>query len=82
MNGNAEEDALIFRNLTDAGCDENTIQKYFQLKNDGKRQELFRLLSLHRASLLDQMHVSQRMIDCLDYLVYEMKKKQNQEEWQ
>lgn len=63
----------LLRNLKDAGFDEAMIQKYLQLQKEGKRQEQFRLLSLHRASLLDRVHVSQNMIDCLDYLVYNMK---------
>lgn len=66
----------LLRNLKDAGCDEAMIQKYLQLQKEGKRQEQFRLLSLHRASLLDQLHVSQNRIDCLDYLIYTMKKGQ------
>ena len=63
----------LLRNLKDAGFDEAMIQKYLQLQKEGKRQEQFRLLSLHRASLLDRVHVSQNMIDRLDYLVYSMK---------
>lgn len=68
------EDERLLRNLNDAGCDKATIKKYLQLQKEGKRQEQLRLLSMQRASLLDQVHVSQHMIDCLDYLLYEMKK--------
>lgn len=71
------ERTRLLRNLKDAGCDETTIQKYFELQKEGRRQEQYRLLSLHRASLLDQVHVSQHMIDCLDYLIYTMKKENN-----
>ena len=67
----------LLRNLKDAGCDEAMIQKYLQLQKEGRRQEQFRLLALHRASLLDRVHVSQSMIDCLDYLVYSMKKEES-----
>lgn len=71
--GEIPEMTRLLRNLKDAGCDEAMIQKYLQLQKQGKRQEQFRLLSLHRASLLDQVHVSQNRIDCLDYLIYTMK---------
>lgn len=71
--GEIPEITRLLRNLKDAGCDEAMIQKYLQLEKEGKRQEQFRLLSLHRASLLDQVHVSQNRIDCLDYLIYTMK---------
>lgn len=66
----------LLRNLKDAGCDEAMIQKYLQLQKEGKQQEQLRLLSLHRAALLDRVHVSQNMLYCLDYLVYTMKREQ------
>lgn len=72
MNEMPERERLL-RNLRDAGCDETTIQKYLQLQKEGERQEQYRLLSIHRASLLDRLHVSGQMIDCLDYLIYTLK---------
>ena len=70
------ERTRLLRNLKDAGFDEATIQKYMELQKAGRRQEQYRLLALHRAVLLDQVHTNQHMIDCLDYLVYEIKKEQ------
>ena len=64
----------LLRNLKDAGCDETMIQKYLKLQKEGNQREQLRLLSLHRASLLEQVHISQNKIDCLDYLVYSLKK--------
>ncbi len=72
----SEEDRILC-NLKDAGCDETTIKQFFRFQKDGRRQEQYRLLAIHRALLLDQLHVSQHMIDCLDYLVYTMKKEQD-----
>lgn len=72
MNGISAEEKIL-RNLKDAGCGDDVIKKFFQLQSEGKRQEQYRLLSMQRASLLDKVHVSQKMIDCLDYLVYTMK---------
>lgn len=63
----------ILRNLKDAGCDEFVIQKFFRLQGEGKIKEQLRLLSVQRAVLLDKIHANQKMIDCLDYLVYSMK---------
>ena len=73
MNGISEEERLL-RNLKDAGCDDAKIEKYLELEKQGKQQEQLRLLSLHRASLLDRVHLNQNMIDCLDYLIYSKKK--------
>ncbi len=64
----------IQRNLKDAGCDEKTIQKYFQLYYDGKQKEQEQLLFAQRTILLEQIHDSQYKIDCLDYFIYNMKK--------
>lgn len=69
------EEKLLLRNLKDAGCGESVIEQYFKLREAGKKTEQLRLLSVHRASLLDRVHVSQQMIDCLDYLMYTMTKK-------
>ena len=66
MNGISDESGIIC-NLKDSGCDEETIRKFLKLKRENRTQEQYRLLSLHRASLLDQVHVSQHMIDCLIY---------------
>ena len=68
-----EKERLI-RNLHDAGCTPDTIDRYLELHRTGRQQELLRLLSRHRASLLDRLHVSQQMLDCLDYLMYSLKK--------
>lgn len=63
----------LLRNLKDAGCSEDMIQKYLELQKEGRQQEQLRLLALHRALLLDQVHISQNRIDCLDYLIYTIK---------
>ena len=36
--------------------------------------EALRLLTAHRRHLLDTLHQEQKRIDCLDYLVYQMRK--------
>lgn len=73
MNEMSEEKRLL-RNLKDAGCDEDIIKKYFRLEKESRRQEQYRLLARQRALLLEQIHSDQHKIDCLDYLIYTMKK--------
>ena len=70
------DEARLLRNLKDAGCDQEMIRKYLLLDQEGRIQEQYRLLALHRASLLDRLHVSQHMIDCLDDLIYNLKKQE------
>ena len=65
-------DQRLVRNLQDAGCEEADIQQFLKLGHEGRQRDQLRLLAAHRAALLEQLHVSQRQIDCLDYLVYQM----------
>ncbi len=67
----------IRRNLSDAGCEGALIQKFLSLDQKQEREEQYRLLSRHRAALLENLHQDQYKIDCLDYMVYTMKKEEN-----
>lgn len=64
----------IYQNLVDAGCGQQMAERCMILIQENKRSELLNMLSAHRKNLLDQMHASQKQIDCLDYLVYSLKK--------
>lgn len=68
----SEED--VFQNLKDAGCDEETIQTFMDNLQNGKQAKGMRLLENHRRSLLDNLHEEQKRIDCLDYLLFVLKK--------
>lgn len=68
----SEED--VFQNLKDAGCDEETIQTFINNLQNGKQVKGMRLLENHRRSLLDNLHEEQKRIDCLDYLLFVLKK--------
>lgn len=74
--GEIPEMTRLLRNLKDAGCVQEDIERFLELEQEGKSREQLRLLSLHRAHLLDQLHVSQQQIDCLNYLIYNIKNKQ------
>lgn len=62
----------IRRNLQDAGCDKQFIQNFLQ-QPDGCSGQM-RLLAQHRSCLLKQLHKCQKEIDCLDFLIYSLKK--------
>ncbi len=73
----AKPDECIFkirRNLSDAGCDASLIEHFIELMQDQKCKEQYRLLSQHRASLLEKLHQDQYKIDCLDHMIYTMRK--------
>lgn len=67
-------DESTIQNLKDAGCDAEMIQSFMEDLHAGKESEGLRLLAMHRRKLLELLHRDQRCIDCLDYLVYQMKK--------
>lgn len=65
---------MIYQNLIDAGCDENIIEKCIRFVKNGKAVDMLPILSKHRKNLLDSVHTGQKQIDCLDYLIYSLKK--------
>ena len=60
--------------LKDAGCDEALEKQLIVLKQTGQTDEFLRLLAKHKTSLLADLHRVQKRIDCLDFLVYKIKK--------
>lgn len=64
----------VVQNLEDAECDSQTVEQFMELKKEGKAMEQLNLLSMHRKCLLDRVHAEEKRIDCLDYLVYQIKK--------
>lgn len=69
----------IEQNLKDAGCDSETIDSFMICKEKGNPKDQVKLLSKHRMKLLDKVHESQKCIDCLDYLVYQINKEKEEE---
>lgn len=64
----------IIQNLKDSGCDEKTITAITKNFCEKNYMGGIKLLEAHRRALLDELHREQKRIDCLDYLVYKMKK--------
>ncbi len=63
----------IVQNLKDAGCTDDFIQAFMADLEQGKAADGMKLLRKHRGFLLDNTHEWQKKIDCLDYLIYQMK---------
>jgi len=70
--------AVLYENLLDAGCDEKLTTRIMVLLDMGQTEQGLALLSKHRKSVLDSCHAEQKKIDCLDYLVYQLRKEQKQ----
>lgn len=67
----------MIQNLKDAGCDPEMIQKVIEDLQTGNETNGLKRLAVHRKNLLHSPHRQQKCIDCLDYLVYQMKKTKN-----
>ena len=63
---------ILRQNLIDAGCDQELVSQCVRLAQEKKSGELMLLLSRHRRALLDTLHRSEKQIDCLDYLIYQI----------
>lgn len=66
--------------LKDAGCSQAEIGRVLAQEAAGDRRTVYQLLARHRLHLLDEVHRTEKAIACLDYLVYEMKRRENETE--
>ncbi|MCM1202041.1 MAG: hypothetical protein NC312_12495 [Bacteroides fragilis] len=66
--------SILHENLLDAGCDSELAEQVMELLNTGHLREGLSLLSRHRKNVLESCHAEQRKMECLDYLIYQIKK--------
>ena len=62
----------IIQNLQDADCPPELIETFFKLEGKKKKKGQLKLLFLQRKNLLDSLHRSQKQIDYLDYLIFNL----------
>lgn len=63
-------DGNIIDNLRDAGCSEELIEQYASAASGCARMCL---LKKHRRELLESIHSEQKKLECLDYLIYQLR---------
>ncbi len=64
----------VIQNLRDAGCAQDIIECCIACMEQGKKKELLKQLEDHRTGLLHKVHEEEKHIDCLDYLVYQIRR--------
>lgn len=64
----------VIQNLEDAGCAPDIIECCMACMEQGKKNELLKRLEEHRKGLLRKVHEEEKHIDCLDYLVYQIRR--------
>ena len=67
-----ENDKDILQNLKDSDCSDEFIEEFFRIKKAGISKQLIQLLYKHKCKLLERLHNSQKKIDCLDYLIFQI----------
>ena len=60
--------------LSNAGLGQNAIEKAKRLLAAGHKEELIRHLCLCRCDLMDELHKTQRRVDCMDYVIRQAEK--------
>lgn len=70
----------IKQNLQDAGCSDDLIATFLKQYQANNIHDQIKTLSCHRCNLLKQLHTEQSKIDCLDYLIYTIKKNKEKRE--
>lgn len=68
----------VLQNLKDAGCTDEMVQRIMVQLYEDNFNELLKQLEQHRACLLSMVHEKEKQIDCLDYLVYQIKRYHSQ----
>ncbi len=55
--------------LADCGCCEQTVQEYLACGAENRTADQLRLLQQHRRVLMDSLHLAQRRVDAVDFLI-------------
>ncbi len=71
----SEED--VIQNLKDAGCSPDTITCFMECLGQDDLSSPLKLMEEHRKCLLNKVHEEEKHIDCLDYLVYQIRRNRN-----
>ena len=64
----------VMQNLFDAGCSKDMIDDLMKQLAEDDMESLLQMLEKHRACLLSMVHQKEKQIDCVDYLVYQIKR--------
>lgn len=73
-------EANIRQNLQDAGCDDRSIEKFLECRKNDCIEKQILFLKCQKCNLLDGLHKFQKKIDCLDYLIYMLRKEKDNDE--
>ena len=64
----------VKHNLLDAGCSDRSAAFVDQLVQAGRLSDALHEMKVIRCDLIDELHQSQRKVDCLDYIIRQTEK--------
>ena len=64
----------VRNHLLDAGCPEESAKIVARLCSDGKLDDALHQMKILRCDLMEELHQSQRKVDCLDHLIRQTEK--------
>lgn len=71
-----DKQEVLFQNLKDAWCSDEEIQTCMLQKEKGKISDLQTFLINHKKCMMKEIHSRQKAVDCVDYLLYQIKKEE------
>lgn len=60
--------------LLDMGCSPELTREFIEYQHTGNKAGQLKVLTKHRRNLLDSLHAEQEKLDCLDYIIFKIKK--------
>lgn len=59
--------------LKDCGFDETDMEKYLKYEEEHRKAEQLRLLNKQRRKLMDNLHMTQKRVDTVDFIIRTVK---------
>ncbi len=75
MKSDPDQDDALIQNLHDAGCTQQVIVQFMKSRKQNDTFCQIHILSKQRTVLLEALHTDQNKLDCLDYLLFQLKKR-------
>ena len=64
----------LIQGLSEAGCSAETARRIGSLYEAGSYDDVLRQMKVQRCVLIDEMHLSQRKVDRMDFLIRHQEK--------
>lgn len=63
----------IYEDLIQAGCTEKEVMMCMDCLNENELEKAIVCIQNCRSKMLEELHSCERKLECLDYIIYEMK---------